>query len=127
MELPNEINDEEFLYRRIINKPNFWKEELNRHTSAAFKQSNGLSVDRSNFRPESDVIDVYKNLEIKAVVNIKCQDCREIPTNPKHMPIPDNIFHSEIHNSNSEVNLTSKQIKILSEKSNPIWIKSDEI
>jgi hypothetical protein len=121
--IPSEIDDDEFLYRRIINQPNFWKPDLNRHTSAAFKQSNGLSVDRNHERTDSEVIDVCKSTDIKAISKIKCKFCRSIPTFPIHKPIVDtNIYHSEIHNSEIIINLTQKQYKELSKTAIPIWI-----
>jgi len=120
--IPNEIDNEEFLYRKILNKPNFWKAEFNRHSSAAFKQSNGLSVDRNHTRKDSDIIEQLKNTNIKSIVKIKCETCISIPTFPIYKPEADNIYHSEIHNSNSIILLTKKQSRDLSDLATPIWI-----
>jgi hypothetical protein len=123
--IPNEIENEEFLYRRILNIPNYWKPETNRHSSAAFKQSNGLSVDRSHTREDSDIIELLKNTNmknIKAIAKIKCETCISILTFPIYKPEADNIYHSEIHNSNSIVLLTNKQSKNLSDLAIPIGI-----
>jgi hypothetical protein len=120
--IPSEIADEEYLYRRIKNHPNFWKPELNRHTSAVFKQSNGLSVDRNHKRTDSEVIEVYKDADIKGLLKLECQFCRSIPTFPIYKAEDFNEFHCEIHNSEIVIDLSNKQYKELSEAAIPVWI-----
>jgi hypothetical protein len=57
--MPNDlspiIEDEEFLYRGIIELN--WDYENNRPSSAIYKDSKGVSVDRDAFRKGQDCID----------------------------------------------------------------------
>ena len=48
--LPEKIESEEQLYRAIPNKPQLWKDSDGRPTSAIFKDSQGVSVDRDGKR-----------------------------------------------------------------------------
>lgn len=116
------IKNEEFLYRRIIKNPNFWKADLNRHSSAAFKQSNGLSVDRQLNRDELKVIESIQKDSLKAISSISCKNCRSIPTYPNYDPLENNIYHAEIYGTPNNRNLTQSQYKKLSNLANPIWI-----
>ena len=49
------ISKDEFLYRGVIELN--WDYHNNRPTSAVFKDTKGVSVDRDNFRQEIDCVD----------------------------------------------------------------------
>jgi hypothetical protein len=59
----NEVSNNEWLYRMVLNKPNYWKENENRVSSAAFKDSKGVSVDRDGERPESKIIEELNSVK----------------------------------------------------------------
>ena len=109
--LNKEINEDEILYRAIKTFPNWWDFENNRPTSAAFKDSRGVSVDRQGARNETEVVTAFKKFELKAVVSITAEECRNFDTHPIYKPEPDNVYHSEIHGSPTEIQLTSSQAK----------------
>ncbi|EKB48520.1 hypothetical protein B879_02861 [Cecembia lonarensis LW9] len=58
--LPQNISDEEILFRAIKPFPNWWKVDINRPSSAAFKDSRGVSVDRDAGRQSSRVVQILR-------------------------------------------------------------------
>lgn len=121
--LNEHIEDNEFLYRRIILNPNFWDFEKNRPSSAIFKDSNGASVDRQHNRTDNDVIEIYKDYEIRGITKVLTSTCRNLDTYPVYKPIPDNIYHCEIHESIEKVQLSSSKAKKLRDNSIVIFTK----
>jgi hypothetical protein len=111
--LPSIVNDDELLYRAITRIPHLWKNEQNRPSSAAFKDSKGVSVDRDGEREESEIIRVMKSrFELKAVVKLETSYCKSIETKVLARPLEDNIFHAEIHDL-EKINLSSSKAKKL--------------
>ena len=115
--LNEHIEDAEFLYRRIILNPNFWDFEKQRPSSAIFKDSNGVSVDRQHKRVDNDIIEEYKAYEIRGIIKILTAVCRELDTHPVYKPIPDNMYHCEIHDSILKVQISSSKAKKLRDSS----------
>ncbi len=110
--LPTEIVDPEILYKAIKPLEHFWKDGY--PSSAAFKDSKGLSVDRDGGRPKQVIIEnLQARFETKAVVSVLAGECREIETYPVSKPLEDNIYHAEIHRSTTEVSLSSSLAKKL--------------
>lgn len=110
-----EILDEEFLYRGIIE--NLWDYENNRPTSAIFKDSKGVSVDRSCTRNEKECIDFLRSKKsFFKVCNIKVIDVKEADAVVLYKKIPDNIYHCEIHNSVDQVQIKGSKAKKLRDK-----------
>ena len=112
--LDGKINNDEILYRAIKTFPNWRDSENNRPASAAFKDSRGVSVDRQGTRDEPEVIKDFKKFELKAVVSITAKECRNFGTHPIYKPELGNEYHSEIHGSPTEIQLTASQAKKLS-------------
>lgn len=111
------IEPEELLYRAVPNKPQLWKSELNKPSSALFKDSMGVSVDRDGNRSQSDIIHFIKeNIkgELKAIILIKAQECFKFNAYPLPKPISNNIYHAEIHDSETKISLTDSKAKQLS-------------
>lgn len=108
MDLPNEIADDEDLYRSIPDKPNMKKYhngEFIRFTSAAFKDSNGLSVDRSYYRDESEIIErINDRFGERSLVKLSAKDCRKEGAEPIPDPINENTYHSLIIPSQADAN-----------------------
>lgn len=108
------IDDAEFLYKRIPSNPNNWKD--GRITSAVFKDSRGLSVDRQHTREDENVVKFLKESfsNIVAIAKVKAEVCREVATYPVYKPVEGNIFHSEIHDSVDKVVISGAKAKKLS-------------
>ncbi|MDC3418734.1 hypothetical protein [Aquibacillus salsiterrae] len=107
------ISPEEKLYRALLfSNPNAWDDEKGRPSSALFKDSKGVSVDRDGKRSEYDIVNSFserfspKNL--KAIVFIGADFCYELPLKLIYRPEPNNIYHAEIHDSDEKVQITSK-------------------
>lgn len=108
------IEDNELLFRAIKPFPNWWKVEINRPSSAAFKDSNGVSVDRQGSRTLQTTIEAIKNrFEIKAVVSITAQECRNTGANPMPKPTRTNPEHAEIHGGMGKIQLSSSQARAI--------------
>lgn len=123
--LDDYIDDNEFLYRRVILNPNYWDFESNKPTSAIFKDSNGVSVDRQWNRNDSEIIEGFKVFEIRAVVKILTATCRDLEANPVYKPVESNIFHSEIHDSIHKVQISGSKAKRLRDSSQIIYVTSE--
>lgn len=107
--------DDEILYRAIKPFPNWWKSEIKRPSSAAFKDSRGVSVDRDARRTSDVVVKELRNrFSVRAVVSISVAECREFNTYPIGKPLPNQPEHAEIHRSESEIELTNSQARNLS-------------
>ena len=127
--LSNYVTDEEILYRAVTLNPIFWKNDCQRPSSALFKDSKGVSVDRDGQRTDNDIIknfnEKFKN-NIKAIVSINAATCRnELNLFLKASPCDDNIYHAEIHNSDKEIQLKSSQARRLSEKVKIIYLNQN--
>jgi len=114
------IEDNEILYRAIPDKPNMWKPELDRLTTAVFKDSHGLSVDRDGHRNEQQVIiDFDKRFSNKrGIVSILTKTCREIGTKPIAKPEEDNIYHAEIYDTDGSIKIKNSKVKKLRDACN---------
>lgn len=110
--LPTEISDLEILFKAIKPIEHLWKEGV--PSSAAFKDSKGLSVDRDGGRSKSECIKaLQEKIGTKAIVSFTAGGCRSIGVFPIAKPLSDNPFHAEVHKNVSEVQLTSSQAKKL--------------
>ena len=113
--LPNEIGDDEDLFRGVIANPNMWNEKEGRPTSAIFKDSNGVSVDRDGGRNDTDSVNYLcerlkkKGTELRAVVKISAGVCRSCETLPLAKPCRNNPYHAEIHESQQKVEISSSK------------------
>jgi hypothetical protein len=124
--LEEEIDDSEYLYRRVILNPSFWDSEKKLPTSAIFKDSNGVSVDRQGERSQKDIIRDALKYPLKALVHVKTEKCRELDTVPVYKPVEDNMYHSEIHDSIDKVRLSSSKAKRLRDNCKVVYINSIE-
>lgn len=113
--VPSEINDKELLYRAVPNKPQLWKEKDNRPSSALFKDSKGVSVDRDGNRPDNEIVENFKSkFPCRAVVKVTAGKCRELEALVLAKPLEDNPFHAEIHNNREKIQLSSSKARKLS-------------
>lgn len=108
-------NGQEKLLRAVWKErfPSFWNEKTNRPSSAAFKDSKGLSVDRAGGRSDAEAVEYAKAHLHGYLVAATVDLCREINASPKYLPSRTNPYHSEIHGSDTMIPLSGKQAKHL--------------
>lgn len=121
------IEDQELLFRAIPNKPQMWKTAENRPSSAIFKDSKGVSVDRSGGRRDAEVVQIqlerFDNL--KAVAAISALDCRNCGAFPKYDPIPNNEFHSLILDAPNSVTIKSGKARRLAKMAKVVFQQAE--
>jgi len=111
------FQDNELLYRSIKPDVTFWKES-GILSSAAFKDSKGLSVDRAAGRCKPLCVEfLLSRFPQSCVASVKVEMCKEVDALVKYAPIDceseKNEYHSEIHKSESVCKLTDGQAKKL--------------
>lgn len=112
----NEITDEtEVLLRSVRPKEMFWRSD---HTlsSAAFKDREGLSVDRVWDRDIGDAVQTMRSRFEGTVVGVTVGDCHDVNAIAKYLPVETNYYHSEIHQSSEKAMLTDGNAKKLAAK-----------
>lgn len=133
--LPEIVDDEEWLYRYIPNSPIMSKYDNEgnfvRFTSAALKDSLGLSVDRDGKRNEEEIIEALLNFDNRdedgGILKVQTGDCRKKDAEVKSAPTESNIYHAEIvrriknkeenkNASTDKVELTRSTIKFILNK-----------
>lgn len=122
--LSETIEDSEQLYRGIKNDEIHWNEKQQRLTSAVFKSSHGLSVDRCGRRGDEALLSVFASRMLGyGLAALLTLECRNSNTNPIAKPIDNNQFHAEIHGQ-GKIELTKGQSRALSKSarivSNPL-------
>lgn len=114
----NERFDEnEFLLRAVYPenlRPEFW--DNGRLSSAALKDEKGLSVTRTYDRTLIDSVCWMRNNFKGPVFSITVKDCNEVEAYVKYKPTRNNKYHSEIHRSNTVIELSDIQALILARK-----------
>jgi len=122
-QLNNPVKDEEFLYRGIIDIN--WDLKNNRPSSAAFKDSKGVSVDRSANRDDKESIEFLKEKKsFFAICKIQTGVARGIGAIVKYMPLDDNIYHSEIHDSTQRAQMQGSKPRKLRDRSELVYFKN---
>ncbi len=117
------IDDSEFLFRGVVNVN--WDFENDRPSSATFKDSLGVSVDRDGGRNQTECItELLLKKNFIAICKVLTYDVREIGAIVKYLPIiNDNIFHSEIHDSIEVIQLKGKKPNKIRDKSTTVYKK----
>ncbi len=120
--MDNTISDEEFLYRGVIELN--WDYENIRPSSAIYKDSKGVSVDRDNFRQEKECVDfILSKKAFFAVCKVLTKEVLELNAITKYLPVDDNEFHSEIHDSEERIQMRGKKPKRIRDVSKVVYIK----
>lgn len=120
----------EKIYRRVKSKPIFMKD--GRPSSALFKDSKGVSVDRDSGRNLDEIISDEERLhnlynkdltdeeikergeELKAIIQLEKQQCDEVGAYVIPDPIHGgNEYHSLLQQSETEIPLTKRQARDL--------------
>lgn len=121
--LDEKIANEEYLYRGVIDLN--WDFKNDRPSSATFKDSKGVSVDRDGFREEKNCIDFLLGTKgFLAICKVKTEDVRSLNAKVKYIPLPENIYHSEIHDSEIRVQMRGSKPKKIRDKSIVIYLRA---
>jgi hypothetical protein len=121
------VEDNEILHRAL--KPNltFWSTKDNRPTSALFKDSKGVSADRTGFRSESEIRNsmLTKFPGLSGEIQVLTLDCRKLSCKVEPAPHVDNPFHAlikgdeNIQLSNNQARQLAKLCKFIKYDRNP--------
>lgn len=107
-----------------------WIEDDNTVSSAAFKDSGGVSVDRDGGRNHRECVDRLLEAlpRLAGVCKLTVCDVEACDAIAVYRPMSDNEYHSEIHDSVGQVQIKSKsKAKKLSDKSQIVFKKEDGI
>jgi hypothetical protein len=124
--LSEQFNSDELLYRGVV-KAN-WDYEKARPSSATFKDSNGISVDRDGGRSESECIEfLLAKRKWKAIARVTVQNVLDVNAIVIYKPVvPENLFHSEIHDSTSKLTLPQSKSKKLRDLSTDVYTDNSQ-
>lgn len=110
----NFVEDDEILHRAV--KPNltFWSTKDNRPTSALFKDSKGVSVDRTGSRSESEIRSsmLAKFPGLRGEIQVLTLDSRKLFCKVEPDSRIDNPFHALIKGGEN-IQLSNKQAREL--------------
>lgn len=105
---------DEKLYRAVYPpevKDMFWKGN-GQVSSAAFYDPEGCSVNRGNYRSDDEVVIDMRKHFIGRIVALTVEQCEEIGARVRYKPTK-NLYHSEIHGSDTVILLDKRQRKHL--------------
>lgn len=122
--MDNNIHADESLFRRVSNIPQYWKQGSDKPSSALFKDSNGVSVNRCNYRCKDEIINdeerlhklYLKGAPLKAIISVKKVLCEDMLV--QYDPEDNNKHHSLILRNEDTIQLTESQAKRLSRNCN---------
>lgn len=102
----------EKLLRAVRPMNMYWKQDGSL-SSAAFKDKAGLSVDRTGNRTLDAAVLFTQSHLSGTIVYVTVSECENAKVKLRYLPLPDNVFHSEIHRDEEHVELTKSQAKHL--------------
>ena len=108
------FDDRELLLRAVWpvdRRPDFWRN--GRLSSAALKDKRGLSVNRTYDLPLENAVSLMSQKFSGLIVSISVAACKAVDAYVKYCPSHDNIYHTEIHSSPTEVVLNDTQAFLL--------------
>ncbi len=85
-------------------------------SSAAFADSQGLSVERGDFRSDNVVVNSMLERFTGYIVSLYARDCFNVGAILRYLPSNNNVYHSEIHGSESKKLLSKSQRYYLARK-----------
>lgn len=114
--LPETFNPEELLLRAVYpanRRPDFWKD--GRLSSAALKDKNGLSVERTYDRSLEESIRFMLTHLTGNIVALTQDACESVDAIVVYLPSFTNKYHCEIHGSRERKVLNSHQAHIIAQ------------
>jgi len=120
MNFSDEFQNGETFLRGVLPYEQFWNIEQNRTTSAVFKDSKGMSVNRTGedkqcFKESLECLKSIHENKFKAIAEVTVELCKSLELYLIYKPESNNVYHSEIHKSESEPVLTKSSAKKLAE------------
>ena len=99
----------------------------NRPSSAAFKprRGEGLSVERTADRDMASSVEHIMSYLEGAVFSVTMMDCKNAHAKPKYLPTVNNPYHSEIHKSETIVELDEEQALFLAENATCEYLSTE--
>lgn len=117
--MDNNFQDDELIYRGIDKE--VWLPDKKRPSSSAFKHDKGVSVNRGNFRPDNECIaDLITQDRIFCAAKLDVKAIKSINVHLVYDPIENNIYHSELHNSSTEIRISASKARKLAKAFKPI-------
>lgn len=119
------FTSDECLYRGLYP---MWIEEDNSVSSAAFKDSGGISVDRAGGRSEDDCVKRITEAlpQMFGVGRLTCGEVEECDAKTVYLPVDGNEYHSEIHDSTEQIQIKSKsKSRKLARKCQVVFLKKE--
>ena len=112
------IVDNETLFRSVPNIPQMWKPDAQRPSSAVFKDSKGVSVDRDCNRTLEESVDAMRTRfpDLRAIVSVTVNDCHDVEAQVYAKPVKENRCHAEIRRNETDARLSSGMARRLALK-----------
>ena len=120
--MDNTFYDDEKLYRAVFPPEKidfFWKKDGS-ISSAALKDSKGLSVERGYYRGIECVVESMSEFFTGFIVSLTVGECRSVNASVIYKPTERSKFHSEIHGSSSQIVLSPHQRHYLARRAKVI-------
>lgn len=124
-QLTKDIDDEEYLYRGVTT--NGYDFVNGRASSAAFKDSGGMSVERDGGRNKDACVSHLSSLgkPFVAIARFKASVPRNVGNIVVYKPIEDNLYHSEVHESETVLKLTGSHAHNISSNCETIVLQKE--
>ena len=113
----SDFKEDELLLRAVYpisQRPKFWRKD-GTLSSAALKDPKGLSVDRTYNRSLEEAINYIKQNLKGNIVSIPYIECLKVKAEVLYLPSTHNPFHSEIHGSQNQIELSDIQALLLAQ------------
>ena len=113
--MDNIFCESEKLYRAVFPESYiqmFWRSD-GTVSSAAFSDSEGLSVERGNYRDDKSVIEDMQRFFRGCIISLTVGECNKVDAVIKYKPTKRSRYHSEIHGSEDKPLLSKGQRKRL--------------
>lgn len=109
------FEEKELLCRAVLPCARFFLKHNGRLSNAAFKDRRGLSVDRQAGRTEEECVRFMKDDRglHGDVYAVTYHDCEAIEALVLPIPTPNDVFHCEIHGSQTQAELFDEQAMAL--------------
>lgn len=98
----------------VDRRPDFWNN--GRLSSAALKDKNGLSVDRTGDRSLAESIEYIRGNLNGLIISLSIKACQVVEATLRYKPSLNNPYHSEIHGSDTEPMLNDTQALFLAKQ-----------
>ncbi len=113
--MTNHFEPDERLFRSV--RPEYWRED-GTLDSNAFRWKKGLSVDRDGGRPYEEAAEFLYSRIQGTIISVSAGSCQENSVLIRYRPSHEDIWHCEIHGSETKIQLSLKQAAELAKPGN---------